>query len=393
MQREPMRGAARTPRGRGCWSHLRVTVAARVRMVADAARSDRSGNGERRRRHCTDHRRLGNDAHVGNMRRIWLAGALVLASAGAGAQEEAREDAWWTGPMLAASAATLPAGHVLLEPYLFDEISNGHFDSGGARHSGPYEHDLGSLTYMLYGLTDRLTAGLLPRFMYNEPAGAPNSSSVGFGDLTLQAGYGLTQYQDGRSVPAIAAVLQETLPTGRYDRLARASDGFGAGAYTTALALYSQDYFWMPNGRILRARLDLTYDISASVDVRDLSVYGTGNGFAGRAWPGNGFTADASAEYSLTRRWVLALDVVYQRNASTTVSGSVSGGMPAAAGSASGASPFQSVSGSSWSIGFAPAVEYNFSSRVGVLLGLRIIEIGRNTTASLTPAVAVNMVL
>jgi hypothetical protein len=30
---------------------------------------------------------------------------------------------------------------------------------------------------------------------------------------------------------------------------------------------------------------------------------------------------------------------------------------------------------------------------VGVLLGLRIIEIGRNTTASLTPAVAVNMVL
>jgi hypothetical protein len=57
MQREPMRGAARTPRGRGCWSHLRVTVAARVRMVADAARSDRSGNGERRRRHYTDHRR------------------------------------------------------------------------------------------------------------------------------------------------------------------------------------------------------------------------------------------------------------------------------------------------------------------------------------------------
>ena len=60
--------------------------------------------------------------------------------------------------MLAASAATLPAGHVLLEPYLFDDISNGHFDSGGERHSGPYEHDLGSLTYMLYGLTDHLTA-------------------------------------------------------------------------------------------------------------------------------------------------------------------------------------------------------------------------------------------
>jgi hypothetical protein len=320
------------------------------------------------------------------MRRIWLAGVLVLASAGAGAQQEAREDAWWTGPMLAASAATLPAGHMLLEPYLFDDISNAHFDGGGERYSGPYEHDLGSLTYILYGLTDRVTAGLIPRFMYNEPAGAANSSGVGIGDLTLQAGYGLTQYQDGSSVPAIAAVLQETLPTGRYD-------GFGAGAYTTGLALYSQDYFWLPNGRILRARLDLTYDLSSSVDVHDLSVYGTGQGFAGRAWPGNGFTADAAAEYSLTRSWVLALDVVYQRNASTAVSGSVSGGMPAVSGSAAGASPFQSASGSSWSIGFAPAVEYNFSGRVGALFGVRIIEIGRNTTASLTPAVALNMVL
>ena len=64
---------------------------------------------------------------------------------------EARDDAWWTGPLLAPSAATLPPGHVLIEPYLFDDISNGHFDSGGERHSGPYEHDLGSLTYMLYG--------------------------------------------------------------------------------------------------------------------------------------------------------------------------------------------------------------------------------------------------
>jgi Putative MetA-pathway of phenol degradation len=327
------------------------------------------------------------------LRTTWLASGLLLASAAACADEEAREDAWWTGPMLAPSAATLPQGQALLEPSVFDEISNGHFDSGGDRHSGPYEHDLGSLTYILYGLTDRVTAGLIPRLLYNEPAGAPNSAGIALGDVTLQAGYGLTQYQDGSSIPAIAAVLQETLPTGSYDRLARPGDGAGAGAYTTGLALYSQDYFWMPNGRILRARLDLTYDISSSVSVHDLSVYGTSKGFTGHAWPGNGLTADAAAEYSLTRSWVLALDVLYQRNASTTVSGSVLGSLSAAAASLSAAAPFQSATGSSWSIAFAPAIEYNFNSKVGALLGVRIIEIGRNTTASLTPAVALNMVL
>jgi hypothetical protein len=139
----------------------------------------------------------------------------------------------------------------------------------------------------------------------------------------------------------------------------------------------------MPNGRILRGRFDLTYGLSSSVSVHDASVYGTAAGFSGRAYPGDSFTADAAAEYSLTRNWVLAFDVVYQHNESTRVVGTTSGG----------AVPLEQTSGSSYSIGFAPAIEYNMSSTIGVLFGVRIIEIGRNTDAAITPAIAVNMVL
>jgi hypothetical protein len=309
--------------------------------------------------------------------------ALAAGSAAATAEEQSRADAWWTGPLLAANAATLPPGHVLFEPYLFDVITTGHFDSDGKRHSGPYEHDLGSLSYLLYGLVDRVSVGVIPRFGYNEPAGEPNSSGVGIGDLTLQAAYGLMQFQDGHRTPDLSLVLQETLPTGAYDRLAHPSDGLGAGAYTTSLALYSQQYFWMPNGRILRARFNLTYAVSSTVDVRDQSVYGTPDGFSGHAYPGNSFNADAAAEYSVTRNWVLALDVVYQHNDTTRVSGTVPGTSPPG---------FQSSSGSSYSIGFAPAVEYNWSARVGAIFGVRVIEIGRNTAATVTPAIALNMV-
>ena len=308
---------------------------------------------------------------------------LLLIVSGAATAQQAREDAWWTGPMLAPNAATLPHGHALIEPYLFDVITTGHFDTNGDKHRGPLEHDLGSLTYILYGVTDDITAGFIPRFFFDEPAGAANSSGVMFGDLTLQLGYGLTHYRDGGNVPDISIVLQETLPTGRYDRLTRSSDGVGAGAYTTSINLYVQDYFWMPNGRILRGRLDLTYGFSSSVSVHDESVYGTANGFSGRAWPGDSFTADAAAEYSLTRHWVLALDVVYQHNDSTQVTGTVS---------AASMPTFAHQSGSSYSLGFAPAIEYNWTSRVGALLGVRIIEIGRNTTATITPAIALNMV-
>jgi hypothetical protein len=311
----------------------------------------------------------------------------VGAAAAAHAAQQSREDAWWTGPMLAPSAATLPAGHVLIEPYLFDIMTDGRFDSNGTRQSTPGEHDIGSLTYVLYGLTDRVTLGMIPRFLYNEPAGAPNSSHPGVGDLTLQAGFGVTRFEDGHRTPAISVVLDETLPTGRYQRLARGSDGFGAGAYTTALSVYSQDYLWMPNGRILRVRLDLTYSLSSSVGLHDASVYGTPVGFSGRAYPGNSFTADAAAEYSVTRNWVLALDVVYQHEGDTLVRGQLA---PPAGGSGGGS--FGAASGSAYALQLAPAIEYNFNSRIGVLLGVRVFASGRNTTSSVTPAVALNMV-
>jgi hypothetical protein len=44
----------------------------------------------------------------------------------------------------------------------------------------------------------------------------------------------------------------------------------------------------MPNGRILRVRLDLTYTMSSTVSVEDASAYGTTAGFRGHAHPGDG---------------------------------------------------------------------------------------------------------
>jgi hypothetical protein len=319
----------------------------------------------------------------GSMKRAGRVVALCALAAGAPAaavELQSREDAWWTGPMLAASGASLPQGHFLVEPYLFNIVTNGRLDANGDRHSVRAENDLGSLTYMLYGLTDRWTVGMIPRFFYNMPPGGANSSGIGVGDLTVQAGYGITEFQDGHRIPSIALVLDETLPTGRYDQLDQPSNGFGAGAYTTGFSVYSQQYFWMPNGRILRARLDLTYAVSSSVSLTDQSVYGTPLDFRGHATPGDSATVDASAEYSLTREWVLALDVVYQHNASTHLHGTQADGEVSA------------DSGSSYSLGFAPAIEYNWSARAGVLLGVRIIPIGRNTSATITPAVAINLV-
>jgi len=298
---------------------------------------------------------------------------------------QALDDAWWTGPLLAPNASTLPKGHLLVEPYRFDVIRYGHFDGEGNRRSVPRAHGFGSLTYVLYGLVDRFTVGMIPVAGYNTVSGEPSSSGVGLGDLTLNAQYRLTLFQGGGWTPTTSFVVQETFPTGRYDRLGdRPSDGMGAGAYTTTLSLYSQTYFWLPNGRILRMRLDVSGGFSSSANIQGVSVYGTGEGFQGHARPGDSFLADASAEYSLTRSWVLALDIFFRHDANTRVTGHnvLDPTLPIV----------QFDTGSSHALGFAPAIEYSWKSNLGVIFGVRVIPAGRNTSATITPAVAINMV-
>ncbi|GLQ46272.1 hypothetical protein GCM10007862_13230 [Dyella lipolytica] len=285
-------------------------------------------------------------------------------------------DAWWTGPMLANSAATLPPGHFLFEPYLYDIRSPGA-DSFGSR------------TYILYGLVNRLSIGVIPVFGYNHVNNGRSSSSIGFGDFTLQAQYRLTEFHPGSWIPTTAIQLQETLPTGRYDQLGdRPSDGLGAGAYSTTIALNTQTYFWLANGRILRTRFDLSGSFSRAANVEGVSVYGTNAGFRGTVKPGTSFYADLAFEYSMTQRWVLALDMTYSYNSNTRVNGvnvQEINGLPYA----------QNVtlnSGPSEAYGVAPAIEYNWTSNIGVLLGTRIIFGGHNTVGTVTPAIALNVV-
>lgn len=293
-------------------------------------------------------------------------------SAAEPAARQSIDDAWFTGPMLAPSAGTLPRGHVLIEPYLYDVVSSG---SDG----------FGSLTYINYGLTDRLTVGMIPTFGYNRVGGGAGSSHVGTGDVSVQAQWRLTRFDADSRVPTMSINLQQSLPTGRFDRLGeRTGDGLGSGARTTTLGWYLQTYFWMPNGRILRTRLNFSYAHSRSTRVEDISVYGTAQGFRGRATPGSAWTANLAFEYSLTRSWALALDLIHRQASGTRVIGRSS---PSAR-----ADDVRIDGGGGTSFAFAPAVEYNWSARVGLLLGVRVIPRTHSAPSSVTPAVALNLV-
>lgn len=310
--------------------------------------------------------------HSASLLASLLLAAAVPAFATDAPPRQSLEDAWWTGPIIANSAVTLPQGHTLIEPYLFDVIT----DDG---------ESFGSLTFMLHGVTDKLTVGLVPVFGYNKADGV-RSAGPSVADSSVLLQYRLRRYQEGSWLPAMSLQVQHTVPTGRYDQLDPGSaDGFGGGAHATLVQLNTQTYFWMPNGRILRMRLNLGTTRSREADLRDRSVYGTPEGFIGHARPGDSWNVNAAWEYSWTRNWVLALDLAYRHSDSTRVYGVVDEGGPGMP------SPLRFDSGTSEAWILAPAVEYNVSPTFGVIVGARVIR-GRNTTDSVTPVVAFNFV-
>ena len=275
--------------------------------------------------------------------------------------QSAMKGARWTGPMLASNAETLPRGHFYTEPYFFDGISGG-------------KHSPGSSGFYQYGLLDGFTIGLQPSFAFGTHR---LGRQAALGDFKLLSQLRLTHFTPKHQVPTISLVLNEVLPTGKDDGLSQTQQGHGSGSFATEVGVNVQYYFLLRNGRLLRARINLLKSFPYGADVNGRSVYGTDAGFRGHARPGSKNTLIGAVEYSVTREWVLALDVITEAAARTTVAGRDGNG-----------APVRTTFPSTWYAGFAPAVEYNWSDRSGVLLGVWINPKGHNTPASVTPAVA-----
>ena len=298
-----------------------------------------------------------------------VAAALICSiPAGAHAQsyaerlDVAMKEARWTGPLLASTAETLPRGHFYTEPYFFDGISGGH-------------HNPGSSGFYQYGLAGNWTVGVQPFFSLGTRR---DNRGAAIGDFKLLSQVRLSHFTAEHRVPSVALVTNLVVPTGKYDHLGALKSGHGSGSFAPELGVNVQHYFLLKNGRLLRARINVLKDFPLRTHVTGRSVYGTGAGFRGHARPGSKTSVILGAEYSVTKEWVVAFEVERDQWGRTKVSGRNADG-----------SLVEQISRRSWDVGFAPAVEYNWSERAGAIFGLWIVPKGHNTAASVTPAVAI----
>ena len=288
------------------------------------------------------------------------------------------QDPWLTGPLLAGAGVTIPKGHTNIEPYLFVFDTFAVYTHDWNTKDIPNIKALNPTLIVTQGLARRLDFEAVIPYEVNY---VQDQSFDDIGDIYLLFGI---QAIRSETWPNLRITVGEVFPSGNYDNLnanRAGADAVGAGAYQTNITLNFQKSIKIYHGRTFRSRLNLTYIVPTDVDVHGFNAHTGILPLDGKVTLGNRFNAVMGFEYTITQRWVPAIDVQYQYQASSKYQGfhhyykttRVSG-----------------TSGSSASISLAPALEYNFSSSLGVIAGTWFTVAGRNANDFATAVVAIN---
>jgi hypothetical protein len=287
-------------------------------------------------------------------------------------RSSAPEGPLFTGTLLSTRARTVEPGHWVVQPYFYSTRFGSLYNNNWRLQSAAVTRTNIQQTYLMYGLTSRIDIEVSPQWVGNH---AGDESSVGFGDFPLQVGFQALRVRADSWLPDVRIWVQETFPTGRYTQLGPTKTGLagtGGGSFATTLSIGAQKMIRFTDDHAFRYRVNASYGFYSPVTVQGFNSYGGGFGTDGTVHPGSVTTLIIAAEYTLTRHVALALDISVQIANATRFSGTTGVGVngePATVGKG-----YQEV------LTVAPAIEYNWNERIGVIAGPWFSLRGRNTS-------------
>jgi len=300
----------------------------------------------------------------------------MLATHAAAAQDAPR----FAGPLMS-PAPPLPVGMLNIEPYLIHSRLRGVYDGKGHHRNADAPGGWHLSVPVQYGVHERVTLAATFNAMYDRDDGESRAFDVG--DTSLSALVGLFN-GGGSARPTLTLALRQSLATGHHDRLEDRSISVatGNGVRATSVGLHGQAYFLDDH---LRMRASSAWRIpGSSTGVRGRSAYGTPDGFDGQVRVGAALASLLAAEYSLSRSWVLAGELLHERESA----GSVHGTRPGDGGRVE----FHRRDPASWRFSVVPAVQYHWNDNLALVAGVQVSVAGRNSSQVVAPQLALNMV-
>jgi len=289
---------------------------------------------------------------------------------------------WLVGPILSPSAYVIPQGHADIQPYFYYNIINGVYDSSWQIRKIKNIQEAIFILPVKVGLGGNFEVGMAPGFVGRYSQG---QSSYNLTDWTASVGYQLLFSKLKDPWPAIKAVFRTTFPVGKYQHLRAKklkTDATGEGSYRPALGLVFGKLIHIYNNHWLELRLVSFYNFLQPVKVKGYNVFGGTYNTNAKVFVGDILTVDFAVQYSLTQRWALAIDVFYRHQNRTFYKG-YQGTIELSK---------QALNHpSNETLSLAPALEYSFSPKLGLVGGCWFSVAGRNSLQFRTSVISFNV--
>lgn len=289
-------------------------------------------------------------------------------------------DPWFTGPLLTPTTNVVPKGHYNIQPYLFFTNTYGNYNADWENRSVTHLFTGSFVLDIHFGLSKICDFQFTPLVLYKH---REDIHTWAIGDIPISLGFQL--YKAVPAGPTIKLRLLASLPTGKYQDLSMDKHGLdagGLGGYFPGIALVIGRTFQMGCSQFLATRLSLRYHFPTPVHVKGLNSYGGLPHTRGKVFPGQFFISLLGLEWSFTQHFVLACDLEYTHINKTRFKRDKDYLHDF---------PHLINTVAKEQISIAPAIEYNFNQRLGIIAGCWFTIAGRNTPAFVSGIVSLNI--
>lgn len=306
---------------------------------------------------------------------------------------------WFTGPLLAEPAETIAPGEVNLELFNFYIDSNAVYSNKAKVTSDTPNQNNQLIPQLTIGLVPRVDIELQPVLINNYFKG---KTITGIGDTTLILGMQALKQREGTPLPDLRMTLTEILPSGHYEGLSQqnyALNATGLGSYQTGIDLNFQKLIPLKGNYYLNAHWSVGYLYGSAVHVKGYSSYGGSALTNGDVKPGSVYTIDLAGELSLSQHWVAVLEGFYQyqdadrfygdygnlnfnfpKKTRREIREALSRLVPNKHNISSLFLEIPKIGNATMDMfSLAPALEYNFSKKFGIIMGSWFSFYGKNT--------------
>lgn len=281
---------------------------------------------------------------------------------------------WFAGTLLEPSSTNQDPGHANIQPFVFYIYNYGEYQNNwSVENIKGFSQTIENVISQV-GITKHFQVLLT---LQGQSTFFNGKTSSHFSDLSFGAAFQLLWEKKNQSTPNIRLIFQETFPTGTYEFLDPhflSNDATGKGAYTSTATVVASKLVYPSLCHPIYFNSSINISYSTPTKVRGYNVYGGGEGTNGKVGPRWSFSGDLSLEYSITQNFVFALDIIGQHLLPMSFSGQKGIDVHGIEN--------ELTTSSTTLLTLTPAIEYNFSNKLGLVIGGTFSIAGRNINAT-----------